>query len=210
MPKRSLLLLPGLLLSSTLISFAQLKITTLDKKDIPATIKYAGHIINAVRYTDVAGDHLVLTAETGLTPSKDKEIDGRDAALYAYHYKVTGNDFKLTWQTYDFIKDCPVDLAARYLPNTFAITDLNKDGKAEVWLMYVTVCHGDVSPSNMKIIMHEGDKKYAVRGENRVMATDKDFVGGKYTFDDAFKTGPEVFRQYAANLWKKNIMETWK
>ena len=96
------------------------------------------------------------------------------------------------------------------MPKSFAVTDLNKDGKAEVWLMYTTACTGDVSPPDMKIIMHEGVKKYAVRGTKKVKVSNKDFEGGKYTFDEAFKTGPEAFRQYAADMWKKNLMQVWQ
>lgn len=190
---------------------AQVKVNTLGKKEVPSIIKYAGHIINAVQFTDNQGEHLVITTETGMVQSKEKDFDGRDASLYAYHYdKLNGNEWKLTWQVYDFIKDCPVDLTAAYLPHTFAITDLNKNGKAEVWLMYKTVCHGDVSPSTMKIIMHEGDMKYAIRGTNKVKLSEHEFEGGTYTLDNAFKTAPDVFKQYALSLWKKNLMETWK
>jgi hypothetical protein len=203
-----------LFLCSMLITYqcvnAQVKITLLAKTAIPKTIKYTGHIINAVTYTDNQGEHLVITSETDITPSKGPDSDNfRNAALYAYHYIKNGTDFKLTWQTYDFIKDCDVDLAAHYLPNTFSVADLDNNGKAEVWLMYKTVCHGDVSPSDMKIIMHEGDKKYAVRGTNKVKVSETQYEGGKYAFDAAFKSGPQAFRDYAAALWKKNIMETW-
>lgn len=193
-------------------AFAQIKISKVDKISIPKTIRYTGHIINAVRYTDSEGEHMVITTETGETPSKGSESsDGRDAALYAYHYNIGNNTEPiLSWQTYDFIKDCPLDINANYVPNTFAITDLDNNEKAEVWLMYKTVCHGDVSPSYMKIIMHESDKKYAVRGENKVRLSEKEYVGGEYTFDEAFKKGPELFRQYAITLWKKNLLETWK
>ena len=75
--------------------------------------------------------------------------------------------------------------------------------------MYKTVCHGDVSPSDMKIIMYENDKKYAVRGTNKVQISPKEYTGGQYAFDEAFKKAPEAFRQYAAQLWKKNLLETW-
>jgi hypothetical protein len=204
----------SLLLTAAQVSFAQIKVTKLDKKDIPVTIKYTGHIVNAVRYTDSGGQHLIITTETGITPTKSTDpgdTDFRDAALYAYCYTLgPNNELKLSWQTYDFIKDCSVDLEAKYVPNTFSITDLNKDGKAEVWLMYTTVCHGDVSPSDMKIIMHEGIKKYAVRGTKKVKISGEDYGGGKYTFDEAFKTGPEAFRQYAVDMWKKNLMQVWQ
>ena len=129
--------------------------------------------------------------------------------MYAYSYKIIGDQQRLLWQVHDFVKGCPVDIKANYVPNTFAVTDLNKDGKAEVWLMYKTVCHGDVSPSNMKIIMYEGNKKYAVRGTNKVKISDKEYNGGRYTFDEAFKSGPESFQLYALQLWKKHLIETW-
>jgi hypothetical protein len=191
--------------------FAQIKVTQLDKKSIPGSIAYAGQLVNAVRWTDSSGAHMVITTETGETQSKQAPDDGyRDAALYAYHYLVKGDSIKLTWKVYDFIKDCPADLKANYIKNTFAVTDLNKDGRAEVWLMYKMVCHGDVSPSDMKIIMYEESKKYAARGTNKVKVSEKEYLGGDYKFDEAFKKAPGVFRQYAAQLWKKNIMETWE
>lgn len=191
--------------------FAQFKVTRLEKGSIPKNIHYNGHIINAVRWTDLSGDHMVITTETGETQSKGQGLDDtyRDAALYAYHYILQADSFKLTWKVFDFVKECPVDLKANYIRNTFAVTDLNKDGKTEVWMMYKTVCHGDVSPSEMKIIMYEDNKKYAVRGTNKVKVSDKEFMGGQYTFDEAFKKGPDVFREYAIQLWKKNVMEKW-
>lgn len=199
-----------ILLTIAQLSSAQIKLVKLDKKSIPASINYIGNIINAVRYTDSEGQHIIVTTETGETKTKGAEDDSyRDAALYAYSYKIIGDQQTLSWQVHDFVKECPVDIKANYIPNTFAVTDLNKDGKAEVWLMYKTVCHGDVSPSNMKIIMYEGNKKYAVRGTNKVKISDKEYEGGSYTFDEAFKAGPESFRSYALQLWKKYLMETW-
>lgn len=199
------------LLTVAMASFGQIKVTQLAKTDIPKSITYKGHIINAVKYTDKTGDHLVITTETGEMPTKNSETDeGRDAALYGYHYNTgIDNQPKLTRQTYDFISDCNLDMEARYLPGTFAVTDVDNNGIAEVWLVYRTVCHGDVSPSTQKIIMHEGDKKYAARGLAKVKLSAKEIYGGTYTFDEAFKTGPAAFRKYAADVWKKNIMQTF-
>ena len=199
-----------ILLLASQSCFAQLKLTKLDMNSLPKTIQYNGHIMNAVRWKDSLGDNIVITTETGATRSKGTDDDSyRDAALYAYHFLLQADTWKLTWKVYDYTKECPLDIKANFIKNTFAVTDLNKDGKAEVWLMYKTVCHGDVSPSNMKIIMYEGDKKYAVRGTNKVKVSAKEFMGGEFAFDEAFKKAPELFRQYATQLWKKNIMETW-
>jgi hypothetical protein len=188
--------------------FAKIKLTKLDKKSIPKKIQYTGQIVNAVSFKDSLGHNIVITTETGETQSK-VEPDSRDAALYAYHFYSKGDSIQTSWKINDYIKDCPVDLKANYIKHTFAVTDLNEDGKAEVWLMYKTVCHGDVSPSDMKIIMFEAGNKYAVRGTNKVKVSENDYMGGEYKFDDALKKAPQVFRQYAEQLWKKNILETW-
>jgi hypothetical protein len=152
----------------------------------------------------------MVTSETGDVASKaEPEMGNRDAELFAYHYLSSKDSLHLTWKVYDFIKDCPVDLKASFIKNTFAFTDLNKDGHAEVWLMYKTVCHGDVSPSEMKIIMYENGRKYAVRGTNKMKVSEKEYDGGSHNFDAAFINAPEVFRSYAKALWQKNILETW-
>lgn len=88
--------------------------------------------------------------------------------LFAYHYIISGNKANQTWKVYDYISDCPVEIAAYFVKNTFNVTDLNKNGIAEVLLMYKTTCHGDVSPLQMKVIMYEGKEKYAMSGENKV------------------------------------------
>jgi len=192
------------------IAIAQLKVTKLTKSDVPASIHYIGHIIEAVKYTDNSGDHMVITTETGEVKTKAKDSEGRDADLWAYSYKITNGVYTLDWQVHDFEKDCEFDILVKFIPNTFAVTDLNNDGKAEVWLMYKTNCTSDVSPFTMKIIMYEGSKKFAARGTAQIRISATDYDGGKYSFDDAFKTGPEVFRNYAAALWEKNLMQTWK
>jgi len=96
-----------------------------------------------------------------------------------------------------------------FVDKTFAVTDLNKDGKAEVWIMYKVSCQGDVSPIPMKIIMYQDNKKFAVRGTARVKVSANEYIGGEFTFDEIFKSAPTEFRQYAENLWKKHKAETW-
>lgn len=193
------------------VALAQLKVVKLTKANIPASIKYVGHPLEVVKYTDNEGEHLVFTTETGVIGSK--KIAGVDdlseAEVNAYNYMIGTDQPKLIWKVHDFVIPCTVDVTAKFLPQTFAVTDLNNDGKAEVWLMYRTACRGDVSAANMKIIMYQSTKKYAMRGTSKIqISTDPVmYDGGTYAFDDAFKAGPDVFRQYAETLWKKNLLE---
>src|SRR5438045_6272198 len=96
-----------------------------------------------------------------------------------------------------------------FVDKAFAVTDLDKNGVAEVWVMYKNSCHGDVSPVTTKIIMYEGTKKYALRGESRVKVSATDYEGGSYILDDNFKNGESAFRKYAEKLWAQNKIEKW-
>lgn len=204
----------GLLCSAHASAQSKVKLTPLDKKNLPAAIKYEKHdgiIQHAVQWTDKNGINMAICTETGVyeyngDTDAGGSIGGSNAELYAYHYLVNNNAATLTWKVSDYIRDCPVDIEAHYIPNTFAVTDLNKNGLTEVWLMYVTVCHGDVSPLDMKIIMYEDKQKFAMRGQNKIKFSPGQFIGGEYKFDEAFAKGPAVFRDYAKKMWKLHIV----
>ena len=201
----------------TLAVTAQKELLTakeVDSTDLPSGIFYEGSFKKALRWTDAAGENLLLLTEAPPHPTKtaNSEIDySSDAEIYAYHYLLAGGVSKNTWKVYDFIKDCPVDIVAEFVQKECRITDLNNNGTAEIWLLYKTVCHGDVSPLTMKIICYEGDHKYALRGENKVQVGTLEngapqYEGGNYTFDAAFQNGPETFRQQALSIWNRNLI----
>lgn len=196
----------------SLNTYGQGKITTryIDPLNLPNGITLTGKVKTAVRWTDSSVDNIVITTETGQKASNKVPSDYRDAALYAYHYILNDDRARLTWKVYDFIKECPVDIEANFIKNTFQVTDLNNDGAAEVWLMYQTVCHGDVSPCDMKIIMYQGQQKYTIRGQNKVKVSENEFQGGDYKFDKTFADGPKQFLAFAKELWDKNIMYHWQ
>jgi len=152
-----------LLFMVTAFGQAQIKQTKLDINDIPKGIKLEGKFKSAIRWTDSLGDNIIVTTETGEYPSKvQNDKSYRDAELFAYHFISKGDSIKQSWRVYDFIKACPLDIEANFVKNTLQVTDINNDGIGEVWLMYKTVCHGDVSPCNMKIIMYQGNQKFAM------------------------------------------------
>jgi hypothetical protein len=203
----------GLLISLILTNscLAQFKVINLDKNAISKDIHYDGKIVQAVRWTDNAGDNIAILTTTGKTQSKNTPDDSySDAALYAYHFLDSGGGMKQTWKVSDYVKKCPLDVLLFFVDETFAVTDLNKDGQAEVWIMYKVSCQGDVSPVPMKIIMYQDNKKFAVRGTTKVQVSANEYMGGDFTFDEAFKNGPLEFRQYAQKLWKQHKLETWK
>ncbi len=190
-------------------SFAQSasKLTLQDIRAISTEMAFEGTLKQATRWNEKEAVHVIITSETGSYENKAFEHpnEGVDAQLFAYHYVVEANQVNLLWKVTDYIKDCPVDIEARFIDNTLQVTDLNANGVKEIWLMYVTVCHGDVSPLDMKIIMYEGAQKYAMRGQNRIKYSPKDFAGGDYKFDKAFNEGNALFRSFAKKLWQQHI-----
>ncbi len=102
----------------------------------------------------------------------------------------------------DFVRSCYLDgLTASFIEDAFRVTDLDKNGLAEVWVAYVLDCAGAPGPMTMKIIMYEQGRKYAMRGQSRSLVNENDYRGGKYQFDEAFVSGPPQFRAFAEELW---------
>jgi hypothetical protein len=210
------------LLLTTFVSLAacgqrQIVVKQLDQNKLPKGIKYEGKIKTAVRWTDSLGDNIVVLTETGVYQNKKikHENDGADAELFAYNFIVKSDSAFQTWKVYDFIADCPLDIEASFIKNTFRVTDLDNNGVAEIWLMYKTACQGDVSPCDMKIIMYQGKQKFAMRGRNKVVGSVDDkgnelYVGGEYKPDKALAEGPKAFLDFAKTMWNKNIMQTWE
>lgn len=178
-----------------------------DSTQIPKSIQFNGNLKKAIKWKDKIGENLVILSESGYHRNekfKHEFDDSSDFELFAYHFSLTKNSSQQIWKMYDFVTDCPVDIEAEFDSQFPTVTDLNKNGIAEVWIMYKTGCHGDVSPVSLKLIMYEGNKKYAMRGENKVQVGADDYLGGEYKFDKAFESVP-VFKNFATKLWNENV-----
>lgn len=190
-------------------SFGQIKAIKLDKNKIPANIVFKGKMVYGTQWKDNLGLNYFVASENS-TGVRIKGGELPDATLFAYHYVLRNDSTKLLWRVYDYNDACDLDLNFYFIDKAFAITDLDNNGISEVWMMYKNSCHGDVSPIPTKIIMYEGDTKYALRGESKVKYSQTEFEGGTFTLDNNFKKGKTIFRIYAEKLWAKNINETWE
>lgn len=170
--------------------------------------------VAALRFQDALGGNLVVLAETGERPSPGDEDGGnRDAELWAFRYQGEGAERKVAWKVHDQVKECPVELVARFETKEFQVTDLDHDDTAEVWMPYTTTCTGDPSPMTRKVIVYEGKRKLAMRGTSQSSYGDGKPVGGEWTFDEAFKAAAPELRTHAVSLWKRLIKvdaKAWK
>jgi len=63
-------------------------------------------------------------------------------------------------------------------------------------------CKGDVSEDDMKLMMHEGETKYAIRGSMKLKMGGETY-GGKMNVDASFDKAPKEFLDYAKEQWNK-------
>ncbi len=188
---------------------AQITSKKINTDKLPSSLKYKGKIVEGVEWKDKKGDNILLLTTTGLFIDADPETYRNSCELYAYHFIKTDKEWKMVWQLTDFIRECDLDIILDFKKNTLSITDLNKNNIAESWIMYEMSCKGDVSPNDLKLIMHEGEKKYAIRGSETMYfkeyeSTEKTVVKGEKNIDSNFKNGPAVFLEFANTLWNKN------
>lgn len=173
----------------------------LSKSDLPSEIKYTAEFKKAYSFKDKEGDKIIVLSEFS-KPHPDNDYGGT-VEMYAQLYTKSGSNYKRTWLMQDFVRDCELDQVTKFHDDFPLFTDLDNDGVYEVWIMYYLGCAGDLAPSSMKLLMYEGDKKHAIRGNEALVFThDNSREGGDYTMDDAFKRAPESIKNYAKELWK--------
>lgn len=177
-------------------------------------VAYRGNVVAARGWTDRLGENVLLVTKTGcLTPNL--EPGGTwcgDFETYAYHYvrRQPGGAYTLLWRTTDAVRECGEDVTLEPSARTVAITDLDADGVAETTFVYLLACRGGVDPAGMKLIMHEGATKYAIRGSTDMTREIGTYGRPTMNLDAAFQRAPASFRRFAVAHWNRFVREsTW-
>lgn len=187
---------------------------------LPEEIQLLQNVSLAVRWTDSLGDNVIVTTQKTQRPSddvifrrnarglSDKGISDyfKESPTFAYHFFIQNDTANLSWKAAGSVKSCDVNTKGNKVKNSLVVTDLDKNKIAEVWLIYKAFCIDDEVPNGMKIIMYENGKRYMLNG-TRILQLDGKTVGGEFSFDESFKTAPQIFIKYAKELWKKNLLE---
>ena len=173
--------------------------------EIPDDIlkKVEGKVVASARFNDSKGRNIILVYESEQQSGNDGSASKN---LFGYHF-ISGKESLLLWKINDYIRQCEVDVTLEYIENSLAITDLDDNGTGESSFLYKLSCKGDVSPDDMKLIMHEGDKKFAIRGTMDLDVTGYGFEKGNMKVDDSFNSAPSVFKDYAIKRWNKFKLE---
>ena len=188
---------------------AQVQTRTVAASAIPKTAIHKGTVVRALSWTDKNGGNMLLLTETN--EIWDRHRESRTRELYAYHYanRKTAT-YQLLRQIHDFEKDCPLDIALAHLSNSLTVTDLDKDGFAEITFLYTNGCKGDVSPDVLKLMLLENGAKYAIRGETTLYQGGKPLEGygngTPKTVDASFAQAPKAFLAHANRQWETHCI----
>lgn len=180
--------------------------------ELSKEISYKGEFLNCTTWTDKLGENYLITSQSSVHQEELPEgtlLSSKE--LYARHYIKDGEHFTVLWQLYDFLEgDCGM-FTVDYLCKPY-INDLDRDGICETWLVYQLGCRTDygVPLLTMKVIMHSGTKKYAIRGKRDVLYPRPAIlpsIPGSFQMDDNYKTLSESVRDFGIVLWHKFQVE---
>ncbi len=203
------------------------------QSNLPLNVSFKGNsFYSAYQWEDKTGRNILVLSTSSLS-ANNKEIGETENTGELFARLININDPQkpiVVWDMYDAQKKCIFDLTCDFV--TSEITDLDKDSVKEIFIMYKLSCRSDVSPANIKLILHEGKQKYALRGKMIFIIRDipdtlfpetrevdlskiskeelettmfRDW--GCYDNANDFKTAPPVFLEYAKELWVNNCKE---
>lgn len=197
----------ALILAPAAAQAQAMAVRVLASRQVPAGVAFAGRVEAARQWTDRTGENLLLLTRTPEVPTPDgSNDDARDRELHAYHYVRQGAGWRLLWQTRDFVRDCPWDVVLSFVPGSLQVSDADRDGVAETAFVYRLACRSDVSPGDVKLIMHQGATKYAIRGTGDMRYLGSGYPAPQMRIDPALAANPAL-RAAAVRLWNRCVRE---
>ncbi|MFK8046486.1 MAG: M949_RS01915 family surface polysaccharide biosynthesis protein [Crocinitomicaceae bacterium] len=195
-------------------SNASFSFDTISYDDIPKYLDFRGTVVEALKWTDKTGDNILIQSVSGHFNWKDYVSDSSSYMLqdkweiYAYLFtKGKGKtEYKRVWRVYDYTECFGVDWYAGFIPKATTVTDIDKDGVAEICMPYVSICRGGMDAGTMKIIMYEGTRKYALRGTTMVFCADINKEEGVYKPSENLKEN-KTFMDFMHNRWETHKCE---
>jgi hypothetical protein len=139
-----------------------------------------------------------------------------------------------TWKWKGGVLNCPFDVVSEFIKDAITVSDLDRDGIAEVCFQALESCRSDVSPSGKRLVLVEEKNMYTLKGfmwlaqgPEQVMDINEKNVNlekepklkdeweqfsqlaGRYESEKEFAKAPAVFLSHARSQWLKFIKESF-
>ncbi|AHJ95890.1 M949_RS01915 family surface polysaccharide biosynthesis protein [Hymenobacter swuensis] len=208
------------------------RVQNLPLNQLPAGVpRQPGRVLELKQWRDKNGLNLLVLTRSPVRddpPQPDGPEEAQSVDMYARQYVQRAGQWQELWHLQDGVAGCPFDLGLGPVPGATAVTDLDDDGLTETTLLYSLTCTSDVSPATLKLIMHEGAAKYALRGYTVVQydsipASERrpanaccldtisaarlevhyELFGGRYENEKDFRKAPPAFLRFARQEWRR-------
>jgi hypothetical protein len=184
-------------------------------------------------WNDKTGENWLILSR--MQPYKEKDEygeEGESVELFIYQFSGKDGVYQPVWSFSEKEVACIFDVTAELVKAATSITDLDEDGLAETTVIYRTACRSDVSPSTMKLLMHEGtatyklegaswygmgDTKFDITEDNANLETLPGYKGiedelfktfGRYESEKDFSKAPASFIKHARKHWLNFVKES--
>lgn len=185
---------------------SELNVLPIGYNDIPEEAHFRGVIVECLEFRDKNGDNLLILTQTGIFPVSaknnegvyEKRFDRAEVRACLYVKKTGASGYDLLWKK-EMVQDCEGgDLYAGFTKKSLAVSDLDKDGIAEVSFQMLTSCRSDVSPAKRCLLLFEGTECIEWGGETQL--EDMSLEAPKKKIPEA--VSPEV-QHFLEEQWKR-------
>ena len=218
------------------IKSQHLEYRRISQNELPNSISFKGNLVAAFSWNDDLGKSIVVFSSVPeySSPKREMNEDEISAELHVARYLNENNNARRTWKWEGGVLNCPFDIVSKFITGSITITDLDKDGTAELCFQAMESCRSDVSPSGKKLLLVENDQIYTLKGlmwlaqtpdhkmeidENNVNLENQpkrkeeweeySFREGRYESEKEFANAPPIFLQYARSQWLKFVKESF-
>ncbi|HDS1778716.1 TPA: hypothetical protein QEM49_003244 [Pseudomonas putida] len=168
--------------------------------------------IKSVHFRDSDGEGLlVLSRSDGQASDLESEQEVDKVVLKATLYGRTAESdaFKARWQV-EQETTCPgLDLDVDFYNDVSDVSDLNKNGVAEITVASHAFCGGGIDPHDIAIEMREGQASYTITGQSLITPAGEEPVGGEREDSASLKAAPQVLRDHMDAVWQQVYKRPW-
>jgi hypothetical protein len=178
----------------------------------------------ALKWTDKNGNNMLITYSEITLPSIDNHYN-EILRLNLRRFKQKDSVYELAGKPWSDSIQCPQSfMRTEFINDSYTITDLDKDGIAEVKIQYISSCG---RPVQGNFVLFTADTLYTLRGlmwlddhygkftltedsldlekrpnKEQMLIPDR---AGLYTTEKDFNKAPPIFLQFARSEWLKHI-----
>ncbi|WP_369990114.1 M949_RS01915 family surface polysaccharide biosynthesis protein [Pseudomonas xanthosomatis] len=168
--------------------------------------------LKSVHFHDREGEGLLVLSRVdgqATDPDTEEEVDKVVLKATLYGRSASADAFKPRWQIEQETTCAGLDLDVDFYTDVSDVSDLNKDGVAEVTVASHAFCGGGIDPHDIAIELREGQAVYSVTGQSLISPAGEEPFGGEREDSASLKSAPQVIREHMDAVWLKVYKRPW-